>query len=484
MTLGAQVDSPAEPTQAARPVPASPAVWFALIAVGMAGIVPAILIAMTPTEGNESTAWVWAVPVVLLSGIRFAWVVAQGRLRLFEIVFWLFTYVFIGLAPLAQMRSNQYPGTTPAIDTSLNQRAMGVVWVGLAAFLVGLAVATYRRQKPDDQRTVSLVAPHRATIFAVVVTLGCLAYLARIGPATLFLSRAARGDVEGAAFANSTVDAIISAFVALAPVIAFAALMRLRRQRHARGEPAPVFWVWVMLVLIVLIDNPISTPRYVTGTAALGVLVALGAASKPRRLRILAVSLVAGLVLVFPLLDLFRYTTTPGDTQPQSFSETLMTADFDAIDQINNAVWFVDTNGVRGGQQTISSALFFVPRAAWPTKAEDTGVMIANFRGYKVTNLSAPVWTELYIDGGWLLLVLGMGLLGFVLRRADDAAVARFRLFAAPGVLAGTLPFYLIIMLRGSLLQSMAGFTVLVVCAAAVGRRVPASRLAEELTSR
>ncbi len=145
---------------------------------------------------------------------------------------------------------------------------------------------------------------------------------------------------------------------------------------------------------------------------------------------------------------------------------------------------FVDTNGTRGGQQTLSAALFFVPRATWPTKAEDTGVMIAEFRGYKVTNLSAPVWTELYIDGGWLFLVVGMGLLGFILRRADDAAVARFRLFAAPGVLAGTLPFYLIIMLRGSLLQSMAGFTVLIVCAAVVGRRVPASRLPAELTSR
>ena len=62
--------------------------------------------------------------------------------------------------------------------------------------------------------------------------------------------------------------AIVSAFTAFAPVIAFAALMRLRRQRKGRGEVAPVFWAWAMLVLIVLIDNPVSTPRFVTGTAA------------------------------------------------------------------------------------------------------------------------------------------------------------------------------------------------------------------------
>ena len=484
MTVGTQVAPPAE-QESREHVPLGPSIWFAIVAVGMAGVVPAVVMAMTPLTGDESAAWIWAVPVVLLSGLRFAWLVAKGQLRLFEIVFWLFTYVFIGLAPLAQMRANSYPGTTPDIDTTLNGRAMGVVWVGLAAFLVGLAIASVRRQKPDEQRTVSLVAQHRLTIFCVVVLLGCLAYLARIGPASLFLSRAARGDIEAIVFSNSTVGAIVSAFTAFAPVIAFAALMRLRRQRKARGEVAPVFWAWAMLALIVLIDNPVSTPRFVTGTAALGVVVALGGASRPRRLRILAVSLLVGMVLVFPLLDLFRYTTTTaGDSGAKSLSETLMTPDFDAIDQINNAVWYVDVNGTRGGQQNISSVLFFVPRATWPTKAEDTGVLLADFRGYKVTNLSAPVSTELYIDGAWFLLVVGMGLLGFVLRRTDDAAVASFRTFPAPGVLAGTLPFYLIIMLRGSLLQSMAGFTTLVVCAAVVGRRVPASRVQDELTAR
>lgn len=468
----------------AAPVPLGPAVWFAVVSVAMAGIVPAILIALTPTDGSESPAWAAMLALAVVAGVRFAWLVSRGELRLYEIVFWLFTYVFLGLAPVSQLRTNSYPGTTPDVHTALNGQAALVVWVGVLAFIIGVAIAVLRRPTPEDRRRISLVVPHRLMVFNVVVLLGCAYYVAKIGPGGLVLSRAARAVVEDAAWSNPTVWAIVKAFVSLAPVIAFAATMRLRRQRRAVGAVPPVAWAWIMAGLALAIDNPISTPRYVTGTAALGLLVALGAASRPRRLRILAVSLVAGMVLVFPLLDMFRYTTSPGDTAPTTLAETLQTADFDAFDQINNTVLLVDTDGIRGGQQALTSVFFFVPRAVWSTKAEDTGVLIAHFRDYKVTNLSAPIWTELYIDGSWVLLVVGMLLLGYVLRRADDAAVANFRTFPAPGVLSGTLPFYLIIMLRGSLLQSMAGLTVLALCTWLTGRRVPASRFSEELTSR
>ncbi len=476
------IASDAAPPPPASRIPLSPSVWFAVIGVGLAGVVPAALMASTPIDGHESTAWIWALLLVVVAGTRYAWLVAQGSARLFEIVFWLFTYVFLGLAPMSQMRSDRYPQTTPQVDTSLNATAMGVVWIGVAAFLIGVSIATIRPARPASRQRVSLVVPHRLYIFCLLTLVVCGYYIAKISPKSLVLSRVGRSAIESASWSNSTVEAVIKAFVTLAPVIAFAAVLRLRRQRRAVGEHYPVVWAWVMLVLVVLIDNPVSTPRYVTGTALLGVAVALGAASRAGRLRILAVSLVLGLVIVFPLLDLFRYSTDPGQTSPQSFSETLVTADFDAIDQINNTVSFVQVNGSTGGKQLLGAVFFFVPRTVWSSKADDTGVLLASYRGYKVTNLSAPVWTELFIDFAWVGLGVGMLLLGYVLRRWDDAALASFRIFPAPGVLSGTLPFYLVIMLRGSLLQSMAGFTVLIVCAALVGRRVPASRVAAELS--
>ena len=478
--------APATPgTDPERAVPRGPAIWFSLITVALAGLVPAYLIASTPLSMASSDAWIWGFWVVVLAGTRFAWLIAQGSTRLFEMVFWVFSYMFVGLAPMSQFRSGSYAATTPGMDPSLNGMAMRVVWVGLVAFVIGVAIATMVPGRRDERFRVPLVVPHKLYIGLTLITLWCGYYVAKIGPSTLAATRETRGIAEAAAWGNPTLTAIVVALADLAPVIGFAAVMRLRRQRKAAGLPAPVWWAVIMALLAVMLDNPVSTARYVSGTAVLSVIVALGVTLHPRGFRLLSVGLVAGLVFVFPIADMFRYNSqAPGDTTPTSFAETFQTPDFDAIDQINNTLAYVRDNGTTNGKQITGVLFFFVPRTVWASKADDTGSTIADYRGYTVRNLSAPIWTELFIDGGWIWLATGMGLLGFAFRRLDSQAIDRMKVFAAPGLLAGTLPFYFIIMLRGSLLQAMAGFTVLSLVALAVGRHAPASRFPDELTGR
>ena len=99
-------------------------------------------------------------------------------------------------------------------------------------------------------------------------------------------------------------------------------------------------------------------------------------------------------------------------------------------------------------------ALFFVPRAIWENKAEPLGTASAEFMGYIYTNLSAPIYGELYVDYGCLSLVLGMGVIGYGIRLCDGYydALVRTNQFGAGVLLAGVLAGYIIILLRGSLL--------------------------------
>lgn len=59
-----------------------------------------------------------AVGVMVVSGARYAWLVASSRRHLYEMVLWLFTYVFMGYAPFVQQRlgvtSTPRPALTPA----------------------------------------------------------------------------------------------------------------------------------------------------------------------------------------------------------------------------------------------------------------------------------------------------------------------------------------------------------------------------------
>ncbi len=444
-------------------------VWFALTATLLCVIAPLLLIASAPLTPDGSPIWIFAYALSVVVGLRYAWLLADGSRRLFELVVWLFTYVFLGLAPLVQLRTGRYPATTPDIDPGLHGAAMAVVAVGVLAFALGLTLAGRDRRgatpgvrtRLDDLRIVAL---------SVVAVLFSLYYVSRLGVGTLFTTRAERAGVENALWSNDTVLAVVKASATLPLVVAFTALIRLREQRRGLGLRGPAVLPWVVFVVLILVMNPISTARYVAGTAALAVITALGAASSVHRTRLFALTLAAGLVLIFPYADLAR-RPDPGQSQLNAGPvEVLSSGDFDAFDQINNAVSYVEVRGPAEGRQLLGSALFWVPRSVWPSKPQDTGIELADHRGYDFKNLSAPLWAEFFINGGWALLILGMALLGWGVRRLDERAIAASR--TAPGrlVLTSIVPFYFIIMLRGSLLQSMAGLTVLLVCGAAVSR--------------
>jgi hypothetical protein len=99
-------------------------------------------------------------------------------------------------------------------------------------------------------------------------------------------------------------------------------------------------------------------------------------------------------------------------------------------------------------------------------------VLVAQFQEYSFSNLSAPLQAEAYIDGGISLVVVLFVALGCVTgwfeRRASNAgALTSYIALIVPIVAA-----YQVIMLRGSLLQSMSGFvTILVIVALCMKRR-------------
>lgn len=438
------------------------AAWLAVTLMLMSGLAPLMIIDAVPLSPSGDPRWYWSWILTALVGVRYAWLTALGAPRLFELVFWLFTYVFLGLAPMVQMRSGIYPQTTPHLESLLNGQAIAVVYVGAGAFGMGVFLAAISKRKPRAAVSVPSVNRTRTTVLAVVALLICGVYVARLGVGNLFTTRFDRNMAEAAQYPNSTVLALVKAATSLPLIVAFAALVQARRRQRNRGL---VLLPWIVLIVALISMNPITSPRYVAGTAILAVITALGMASSPRRMRIFALSLAVGLVLVFPFADTGR---RPADQQEVDSATgpigALTSGDFDAFDQINNSLLYVQTEGATGGRQLTGAALFFVPRVFWPNKPEDTGIFLAEYRNYKFTNLSAPLWAEFVIDGGWALLGLGMLALGFVIRRVDDAATQALKVTGQLSVFGAVLPFYLIIVLRGSLLQAMAGLTVLSVC--------------------
>lgn len=439
---------------------------FGLLCVAL----PLALIVSTP--GAIESNWLGGLAVALSAGLRYSYIVGRGQQRLSEMSFWLFSYVFLGLAPMVQQRTGMDPGTTPGISHSLDAETYGVVLVGLFATVVGIAFGRHKAKCP--RRASSLVGSWprssnetRLIVLAIAGSVMTTYFIANVGVAELLGSRDGLSRAANVAWPDVTVRALIQASSGMSLLVAFIGLIRLRATAKADLRLFSRVMLVVVTVLLLLVVNPISSARYSYGTVLLAMAAALGAFSSLRKFRISATCAVLALLLIFPLADAFRRSAVV-DLKFAGPVSSLQTGDFDSFDQINNAVRFVETEGSLNGGQALGVVLFWVPRSVWPDKPTDTGVLLAQSRGYAFTNLSAPLWAEWFINGGWALLILGMMLVGFIVGRSDEKILGLLKLGNAPGILGCILPFYLIILLRGSLLQACSTLAVILVCAAFV----------------
>jgi hypothetical protein len=255
--------------------------------------------------------------------------------------------------------------------------------------------------------------------------------------------------------------------------------------RHTRGQGTP--WLWkamtiVMLGITMVLNNPISTPRFKVGTILLSILFVL-----PWRRWSSAATIsgaVFGLVLIFPFADLFRNTLDTNLSarlaQTSVISELTENGDYDAFQMITNAAMVLEKNGTdfQLGRQISGALLFWVPRALWPNKPIATGEWIAERQGYGYTNLSAPLWVEFFIDGGWLLLMIGFMGYGYLVRVVDrwhaishNSGSARIVSILVP-IYAG----YQLFLLRGSLMPALAYLTPIVLVALVCGVHISYGR--------
>src|SRR5689334_15367945 len=164
---------------------ASPALAV-LVAALLVVVAPYLMLTQTAVGDSLSPCWP-ALACTTLAGLRFAWVVGSGERHLFELVIWLFAYVFMGLAPLMQSQNDYSINTLPGLDVSYANEAYLVTFVGMLAIIIGSWAA---RRRPDRrQQTRWALSPQRANLLSLIA-LGAAAYfVAKMGFSLLFGSR-------------------------------------------------------------------------------------------------------------------------------------------------------------------------------------------------------------------------------------------------------------------------------------------------------
>jgi hypothetical protein len=146
----------------------------------------------------------------------------------------------------------------------------------------------------------------------------------------------------------------------------------------------------------------------------------------------------------------------------ESIREYMQHGDFDGFQSIANTLIYARETGLEFGRNLISVVLFFIPRSMW-NKAEPLGSAAAEHMGYAYTNISAPIYGELYIDFGIFSLVTGMAIIGFGVRLFDAyyTHMIKIKQYGTGLLLTAAMSGYLIILLRGSLLAVISSIATL-----------------------
>ncbi|HEX5567497.1 MAG TPA: hypothetical protein VFY14_11335 [Streptomyces sp.] len=406
--------------------------------------------------------------VVAHTGTALARVLTDGRVRVVAFGFWLFCYIWLGLAPLAMLATDSYPRGF-AVDAATAFTATAVVEAGLLAYSAGAALAAGRPGRtstaPSPVLTRRLVATRVLLLCGLALLLAGVLVPAQGGLAVFFQSRQAVNEAVAQGTPGGSADRALAAWSLSVP--AFWALLALLHVPRAEGGDRilrGLRWILLPVLLAVnaVVNNPVSQPRFWAGTVLLTLVFSAPALRRPRAFRVGAAAVTAAVLVLFPYGDHFRHDERRPVAVVPLTEQFTSNGDYDAFQQIATGVDHVRENGFTPGA-ALGPPLFFVPRDSWPGKPADAGILLARHAGYSFENLSAPLWIESYIWAGFPGVVAVFALLGTVSRRIDGI---RHRLREPGGTLAAlavpAFGFYQLILLRGSLM-SAAGPLVLLV---------------------
>lgn len=385
------------------------------------------------------------------------------------LMFWLFhtNYFFLPAVSQSLYRSFFWSSYDAYKEESLLYVCI-LVALGLSAFSIG---EIYGRRKLVAGANGKIFARFFSarlsetwllTAFLIIILIGLVGLVSILGVEFFTSSRMSKVDqVESLA----ELGMLLSLPRALAVgVLLFSVALLVQMWRQDRTIPfIPITLFLVALSVNSIINFPLSLSRF----WLFGFLISLfWLVISLRSALMRAAFVVIMTILQFTMLPWFSQVTRDMGLlgfDIESIRQYVRYGDFDGFQTMANIIVYINEEGFEFGRNLVSAVLFFVPRTIWEYKAEPLGVAASQHMGYSFTNLSAPIYGELYADIGVTSLVIGMGLMGFYISRFDSYYKCGLmnKQITVGVLITSVLAGYLIILLRGSLLGVLPGIATL-----------------------
>ena len=207
----------------------------------------------------------------------------------------------------------------------------------------------------------------------------------------------------------------------------------------------------LLFVFMLIALPPTGMARFSVAAIYTPVLLCLVPAMRKGNRFILLMFL--GLLIVFPMLDIFRYFNSDLSVEFRLNFDQFKELHFDSYSMFMRALRM---ETITYGQQLIGVIFFFIPRSLWPNKPIGSGAMVAGEQGLDFTNVSMPYIAEGYINFGVIGILLFIILLSFITAKIDKWywLSRASQPFSVDHILYMIMLCLLLFILRGDLLSS------------------------------
>ncbi len=421
--------------------------------------------------------------------LRLAVLAARGEPRFTAFTFFIFVYVWVGMAALAQLSVQEFPLTMVHRPSDATTATLMIAFA-VTCYEFGRVWARRRPLQPRQQRLEFVVS--KRMVYVVCATAPFLFALGVLMIGSFSVLIGTRGMYEYTIGHLDKLPRLVSIFLVRSPPFVgfmLAAYYSLNHWRNMdRGtKRAMLSWMLIMGALNTVANFPGVLNRAWLSAVVLAPLFSL----LPWR-RWLAplwiLSLTVSAIVVFPYMDAFRNAPTfeaglDALVVPNNVVDPMLhKGDYDVFQQTINSVVYVDRYGISYGHNLLSAVFFWVPRSLWPGKSGGTSVDVDYPLGYAYYNLSVPLWMEAYVAAGWLGVLAILGWYGYASARGEAAYMNSLKEWGSARMTGLLVPFwggYQFFIMRGDLMNVFAFSSLsmlLFVLATRVRLRLPGRR--------
>lgn len=398
--------------------------------------------------------------VIVYCTLKISYLGIKNEKRILEMTFLLFVLIWFGIAPFCQVSEWYFPWFEIMYSSySWNDMFQAYIIIGTGILFYEIGLMTYKKTSFAQRDYVNRLQFNRIVLLTFAVLIVTSVLIIQYGGFTMFLqSRGSAGDIYG-----SKMEAlIVSNMIKVLPLVMLMYVLAYWKQYTGR-KPLNLILLTIFLMLInIYISNPVFNPRYWAGSVLLGIWYMIGPWKRNSFFN-WSVIFVIILIVIFPYTDIFRRSLDANIVVQGLTTPLIYKGDYDAFQMVMNAIQYVKYNGVDYGMQILGAVLFWFPRSIWVTKPVGTGQMIAEKMGYWFTNLSAPLWVELYVGFG----IIGVIVAFFFYGRLTAWMQRKYIQEGEKSLFGVILPFlaaYQIFILRGDLMNGLAYLFLFLVC--------------------